>query len=230
VSVDLLTAYGSALTIGLLAGATHCSLVCAPLLTTLVMGRGEGARDGLLAWLWLGCGRIVGCGLLGALSYVCGRLLGEFGIAPWWRNGAIGLLLLGLAVVMFRSARTVGDGRQKCGKKTRGAASGDLRWPMLLAGGVLATVPCPPLLGVLGLGLTRPSAWQGALLLSLFGLGSSLSPLLVLCAGAGWFGRRLHRAAPHYRPLFRRTAAAVLLLLGIGWLLTGLFFDYAPPE
>jgi sulfite exporter TauE/SafE len=93
---------------------------------------------------------------------------------------------------------------------------------MLLAGGVLATVPCPPLLGVLGLGLSSPSAWQGALLLGLFGLGSTLSPLLVLCAGAGWFGRRLHHAAPHYRPLFRRTAGVVLSLLGIGWLLAGL--------
>lgn len=96
---------------------------------------------------------------------------------------------------------------------------------MLLAGGVLATVPCPPLLGVLSLGLSSPSAWQGALLLALFGLGSTLSPLLVLCAGAGWFGRRLHLAAPSYRPLFRRTAGVVLLLLGTGWLLAGLFIN-----
>ena len=191
--IDSLTVYGSALTIGLLAGATHCTLVCTPLMTTMVLGRGEGARDGLLAWLWLGCGRIIGCSLLGVL-----------------------------ALMMFRSANAVASGHQGCGKHKQRAATTGLRWPMLLAGGVLATVPCPPLLGVLGLGLNSPSAWQGALLLAMFGLGSTLSPMLVLCAGAGWFGRRLHRAAPHYRPLFRRTAGTVLLLLGLGWLLAGL--------
>ncbi len=217
-SIDSLTVYSSALTIGLLAGATHCTLVCTPLITTLILGRGEGTRDGLLAWLWLGCGRIIGCGLLGAVSYGCGQLLGEFGVSPWWRHGAVGGLLLVLALVMFRSARAVADGHQGCGKHKQRSAAG-LRWPMLLAGGVLATVPCPPLLGVLGLGLTSPSAWQGALLLALFGLGSTLSPLLVVCAGAGWFGRRLHRAAPHYRPLFRRTAGSVLLFLGLCWFL-----------
>ncbi|OEU76299.1 MAG: hypothetical protein BA869_12725 [Desulfuromonadales bacterium C00003107] len=224
-SLGFLTVCGSALTIGLLAGATHCTLVCTPLMTTMVLGRGEGARDGLLAWLWLGCGRIIGCSLLGAISYGCGQLLGEFGVSLWWRHGVVGGLLLVLALVMFRSASAVAEGHQGCGKHKQRSATAGLRWPMLLAGGVLATVPCPPLLGVLSLGLSSPSAWQGALLLALFGLGSTLSPLLVLCAGAGWFGRRLHLAAPSYRPLFRRTAGVVLLLLGTGWLLAGLFIN-----
>lgn len=87
--------------------------------------------------------------------------------------------------------------------------------PLWVVGALFALVPCPPLLAMLGCASQAGSPWSGSLLLMLFGLGTAVSPLLLVGVLAGVFSQRIRSLAPQHTLLFQRTSAVLLILLGI---------------
>jgi sulfite exporter TauE/SafE len=127
-------------------------------------------------------------------------------------------VLLGSLLLFQRSAwgrRCQGALSRCAGPKDHGNA--------VLFGLVIACSPCAPLLAVLGFIALISDTWvKGVVYMSAFGLGTVLSPLILLAAGAGWaagFLKKYERAAFFLKVL----CGAVLLLLGARFLITGIF-------
>ena len=55
----------TALLFGITSGISQCTVVCAPFISTYVMGTRKGAADGLKSFLVFSAGRVFMCALLG---------------------------------------------------------------------------------------------------------------------------------------------------------------------
>lgn len=190
--------------LGISLGLTACTVTCLPFIGTWVLGRNSATGGSLGDALVFLSGRLVAYGALGAGAGFLGTwFLGQ--LATGWGNGAIGLASLAAGLVL---ALPVREGRHCAVRKMAGRTS-----PFFL-GVALTLIPCAPLATLLATCAAAGSAGQGWVLGSLFGLGTLLSPLLVLIPATGGFGRRLVERNPWLARWLRFGAAAVLILLG----------------
>ena len=80
---------------------------------------------------------------------------------------------------------------------------------------LIGLVPCPPLIALLIFSATVGSAGTGLVLGLLFGIGTVISPIIIIAAAAGWFSDRVAKEAPVMRIGVRRVAGLMLVALGI---------------
>ena len=50
---------------------------------------------------------------------------------------------------------------------------------------------------------------------ALFGIGTAVSPLIIICVLAGWFSGKIKTRALQYRMMFQRMSGVILILLGV---------------
>ncbi|MDL1963221.1 MAG: sulfite exporter TauE/SafE family protein, partial [Deltaproteobacteria bacterium] len=55
---------------------------------------------------------------------------------------------------------------------------------------------------------------SGGIIMALFGIGTTVSPLIIICVLAGWFSGKLKTEAPQHRMMFQRISGLILILLG----------------
>jgi sulfite exporter TauE/SafE len=168
-------------------------------------------------------GRVVTYGLLGlAVGLAGGAFLVEGVYALW------GAIFFGVAVALIGIWIAV---RRRPGSACgcRGEASWAQRlWhrvePREGDGGELSAagmglliglVPCPPLIALLVFSAAVGSAGTGLVLGLLFGVGTVISPIVIVAAAAGWFSERIAKEAPVMRSGVRRVAGLMLVVLGI---------------
>jgi sulfite exporter TauE/SafE len=214
----------SALFLGLIYGATYCTLTCSPIIASYIIGSDRGSRRGIWLSVIFNSGRVVTYGLLGlAVGLAGGAFLVESVFALW---GAIlfgaSLAIIGLWIA-FR--RRPGDLGCSCAKE---ASWIDRIWhriePREGDGGemsavgmglLIGLVPCPPLIALLVFSAAVGSAGTGLVLGLLFGVGTVISPIIVIAGAAGWFSDRIAKEAPVMRFGIRRFAGLMLVVLGI---------------
>jgi sulfite exporter TauE/SafE len=80
---------------------------------------------------------------------------------------------------------------------------------------LIGLVPCPPLIALLVFSAAVGSAGTGLVLGLLFGIGTLVSPIIIVAGMAGWFSERIEREAPLLRPTVMRVAGLMLVVLGI---------------
>jgi sulfite exporter TauE/SafE len=193
--------------------------MCAPVMSTYIMGAGRNAKDGLQSFMVFTLGRVFVYAALGAVSGAIGRALMDsteaVRYAGWICSAA--LILIGLLML----ARPVQGGCSGCKNRpgmlnfvSRRVAFNPTAH-MILLGAMFSLVPCPPMAAMLLFSMGMPSIFSGALVMSLFAVGTALSPLLVICALAGWLSRGMRRSAPpRYAMLFQRLSGALLIAFG----------------
>jgi sulfite exporter TauE/SafE len=214
----------SAFFIGVIYGATFCTLTCSPIIASYIIGSDRGTRRGILLSCIFNGGRVATYGLLGlAVGLAGGAFLVEGVYALW------GAIFFGIALafigVWIAIRRRPGELGCACAKE---ASWVDRIWhrvePREGDGGELSAVgmglliglvPCPPLIALLVFAAAMGSASTGLVLGLLFGLGTLVSPIIVIAAAAGWFSDRVAKEAPAMRFGVRRVAGALLVLLGI---------------
>ncbi len=219
--------YLGALIGGLTYGLAVCTATCLPYVASYIAGTGANFRKGVGITLTFNSGRIIAYALIGGLVGLFSGLFRLFvsasTISPFQMYSSIafgivtiiigGYILLKLKTKTTCNAQPIPNPRVN-GKTGRfgfdyGAFSLGLSRGLII---------CPPLIALLIYSLPFASPLGSVGLAVLFGLGTTISPILLLGGLTGWL---LHKA-----PLFKKwlsiAGAGILILLGTVTLITAI--------
>jgi sulfite exporter TauE/SafE len=222
--------YLEAFAVGLFYGIAFCTSACLPYIASYIAGIGAGFRKGVIVTLIYNSGRITAYALiggsLGILSGAFRLFLSESSISPFqeYSSYALGIVTIVVGISIFLKSRSPScdcsseDNKKLDAQKTGGRF--DVRaFSLGLSRGLIV---CPPLLMLLLYSVSFAAPIDSFVLAVLFGLGTAMSPILLLGGVTGWL---LNKA-----PLFRRwisiAGAGILIALGVGTLVNAIIFTY----
>jgi sulfite exporter TauE/SafE len=217
--------YIEAFTVGVLYGLAFCTSACLPYIASYIAGIGAGFRKGVLVTLIYNSGRIVAYalvgGLIGILSGVFRFLVDEAAFSSFqqYSSYAFGIVTIAIGASIFQknrlnSCQCNSNDTQQPAKTTGKSKRFDLRaFSLGLSRGL---VVCPPLLLLILYSLPFAAPVDTFAVAILFGLGTALSPILLLGGITGW----LLKKAPLFRKWITLGGAAILIVLGIATLAT----------
>ncbi len=211
--------YLAAFTAGLFYGLVFCTSACLPYIASYVAGVGAGFRRGIIVTLTYNVGRIAAYAMIGgAIGILSGSFrffVNQSSLLPLQQYSSIafGIVTIIIGAIILLKSRSLScnhAGKQimqqhlvKLGRFDFGAFS------LGLSRGLIV---CPALLALLLYSLTFAAPIDSLALAVLFGLGTTLSPLLLLGGATGW----LLNKAPLFRKWISRFGAVTLMLMGIG--------------
>ena len=196
-------------TLGLVYGATVCSMTCLSYLGPYLLGTGNGFRDGVLSSLSFGLGKICCYVFLGGLAGYLGR---QLTYSPALTL-AMGIILIGVAISMpFVTKRgcrdTCRQGRKRASLLTLGAAT--------------SLAPCPPVLAILTLAAGQGSMVTGMAFGLFYGLGIIISPLLLVGGGLSLVSQKLRQEVKSFMPYIQGLAMTIMILMGANIIYRGI--------
>jgi len=205
---------------GVLYGLVVCTASCLPYITSYIAGIGAGFRKGIGVTLIFSGGRLVSYALIGALVGLFSGLFRLFvstsAISPFqtYSSLAFGIvtIIIGASVLLkYRKPCecTSIDTKSMITKARSGRFGFDLgAFSLGLSRGLII---CPPLIALLIYSLPFSSPIGSVALAVVFGLGTVLSPILLLGGLTGW----LFNKAPLFRKWVALGGAGILILLGV---------------
>lgn len=210
--------YSAALFMGIAAGMGQCSVVCAPFLSTYIMGSREGILNGLKSFAAFTIGRILMCAALGlaagyiGTAFLCidshfGYVLTAFGAVMI----LIGFLMI-IRPVCIRCEKTKEENEMSSLFSRHFTFNPTTH--LFIMGMAFAAIPCPPMGAMLLYSPQMPSLISSSIMMALFGVGTIVSPLIIISAAAGWFSKKIKVEAPQYRIVFQRLSGVILILPG----------------
>jgi len=218
ITVQFTTACFTALFLGISAGITHCYVYCAPVISTYIMGIGKNAIEGLKSYIVFSAGKIFMCSIIGfCAGYMEQTFIGRE------NNFYFGSVIFGITLILIGFLMLI---RPVCVCKKSGNKKSwfisFLRYfafkpaTQLFVGGIAsAIVPCPPMGAILLYSLKMSSTVSCGIMMALFSIGTTISPLVIISIAAGFFSGKLKTEVPEYRMMFQRISALILILLGV---------------
>ncbi len=214
--------YIEAFAVGLLYGLVFCTSSCLPYIASYIAGIGADFRKGVAVTLIYNIGRVTAYaligGLIGVLSGVFRFVVSEPSISPFqqYSSYAFGIVTIAIGVSILLKSKTASqDCNPECNKNMELKKIGerfDVRAFSL--GFSRGLIMCPPLAMLLLYSIPFATPVDSFALAVLFGLGTAISPMLLLGGVTGW----LLNKAPLFRKWISIVGAAVLILLGIATL------------
>lgn len=212
--------YLASLILGLLYGFTFCTSTCLPYVISYIAGIGAGFRKGFTVALIYNIGRVVAYALLGTVVGLSTVLISEEFLLSYQEYSSIAfgavIIVVG-AIILLRnpvncsySPTKKTDSMQFFDKLSKRF---DIR--AFFMGFTKGLVLCPPLIALLLYAVTF-SQIDCTILAVVFGIGTTLSPLLLLSGATGW----LLNKAPLFRTWISRIGGVFLVLMGISILFT----------
>lgn len=203
---------------GLAFGAGPCLASCGPILISYIVGTRKNILKGIKVYFLFSLARISVYLILGLGVF----FLGKFIIEAWVGRFSVYIYaVLGIFLVIMGGLTAGGRNlsQNRLGKSCRflhnNLVSHDKK-SIILMGLIIGALPCVPLLALSGyLGLVSKS-WVEALIYSLsFGLGTLLSPLLILSALAGLIPNFLAAQKQIYYKILSFICGLIIVFLGI---------------
>ncbi|MBU4152687.1 MAG: sulfite exporter TauE/SafE family protein [Proteobacteria bacterium] len=193
--------------LGLVSGATVCSLGCLPQLGPYLLGSADGFREGFYSTLSFLVGKLWVYAMWGGLAGGVGAaLLGQELHGERWAG--LFLVVAGILLPVFN--------RRKCPQKL--GAIGN-RGTLFTLGAATSLLPCPSLLGLLAVAAGSGSVVLGATSGASFGVGIVCSPLLIAGGGLGMLAGRLRLEVGGMQRIFQGFAMLMLISMGVRLLL-----------
>ena len=224
---ELSNPYLGAFAGGLLYGVAVCTASCLPYIASYVAGIGAGFRKGVGVTMVFSSGRIAGYALIGGavglFSGVFRLLTSSSAFAPFQIYSGIGFG----AVTIVIGVSVFWKSRKPCecntANKQKLVILGNRSWRGFDLGAfslglTRGLIICPPLIALLLYSLPFSTPIGSVGLAVLFGLGTSLSPMLLLGGMTGW----LLNKAPLFRKWVAIAGAGILIVLGISTLINAL--------
>lgn len=206
---------------GLLYGLAVCTASCLPIVTGYIAGVGAGFGRGVKITLIFNLGRVLAYALIGAIIGLFSGLfrlfVSEAAISPFqiYSSLAFGIVSIVIGTSIFLKARKPCDCNVQENKnrftKTGKAGRFGFDFGAFSLGLSRGLIVCPPLIALLIYSLPFASPVGSVGIAVLFGLGTTLSPILLLGGVTGW----LLNKAPLFRKWISIAGAAVLIGLGI---------------
>lgn len=198
---------------GLTMGVGPCLAFCAPALLSYIAGTKKSWLGGLKDILIFSLSRLVICAILGLLAGSIGYLLNEVISSPevnLIKYLGLGIFVLLLGIIMLLG----GKGFPFCCILHRETIEKSTK-SIILLGILIGLAPCLPLLGALSViaGVAKGPV-IGAFWGFSFGLGTVISPLIILAPIAGGLGR-LFSLKPIFSRTFSRLCGCFLIYFGI---------------
>ncbi len=203
---------------GLFYGLAFCTSACLPYVASYIAGIGAGFRKGLLVTLAYNSGRIIAYamigGAIGILSGAFRFLFSESSFLPFQRYSsfAFGIVSIIIGTIILLKVRKPICPQASSSNVQPNPIGMSQRFDFgaFSLGLSRGLVVCPALLALLAYSLPFATPIDTFAIAILFGLGTALSPLLILGGATGWL---LNKA-----PLFRRWISLFggLLLIALG--------------
>lgn len=210
---------------GLLYGLIVCTASCMPYIAGYIAGIGAGFQKGVGVTLIFNSGRIAGYALIGGsvglLSGLFRLFVSNEALSPFqiYSSAAFGIVTIIIGASVFLKYRSPCDCNLRDNKTVlmqRKIGSFDYR--AFLLGLSRGLIICPPLIALLIYSLPFSNPIGSVGLAVLFGLGTTLSPILLLGGVTGW----LLNKAPLFRKWISIAGAGILIMLGIVTLINSL--------
>ena len=199
---------------GLLLGSGPCLATCGPVLISYITATRQNPKQAILIWLLFSLSRVCIYLILSLFIFILGEFLVKKNIAYISRYiyifGGIIIALIGIFTIIKDSTGT----RRICPIVPGGLSQRLSRIHPITLGVIMGLLPCAPLLSVLSyIGLISP-AWQWCIFYSLvFGLGTLISPLILLALGAGVVPKILFNKPRIYR-ILRIICGVIIVFFG----------------
>jgi len=211
--------YFAAFAFGLLNGLVFCTSTCLPYVASYIAGIGADFRKGVAVTLLYNMGRVAAYaligGLIGIFSGVFRFVVSESSISPFqqYSSYAFGIVTIVIGIsILLKSRSSSHNCNPECNKnlglkKTVGRF--DVRAFSL--GFSRGLVVCPALVLLLLYAIPFATPLDSFVLAVLFGLGTAISPMLLLGGVTGW----LLNKAPLFRKWISIAGGGMLIVLGI---------------
>ena len=200
---------------GFVIGAGPCLFICAPILLPYVAGTRRTWQEGLRAALIFGFTRLLVYSFLGGIVGYVGYYIFKhiFYNRVWgkylWVAGGLFIILLGILIILGKWIRN-----PVC-RFLQKQALEDSTKSMIFLGVVIGVSPCLPLLAVLTeIMFLAKDFFQGFAYGFAFGVGTVISPLLLLSALIPFISSTLFRSEWSFR-IFNFLCGVLLVLVGV---------------
>jgi cytochrome c-type biogenesis protein len=213
--------YLASLALGLFYGFAVCTSSCLPYLASYIAGIQAGFRKGLTVTAIYNAGRVAAYAVIGTIAGLLRTLVDDAFFETYQAIFSVifAIVIIAIGVNIFFKKGSCSS----CVPKNIASQGGlegfkqkfDVR--AFFMGFTKGFVLCPPLIAFLLYALTNYQA-NTTVLAVLFGLGTALSPMLILAAVVGW----LLEKAPLFRKWTSILGGVVLVLLGVSVLVLGL--------
>lgn len=186
-----------AITLGFLYGVGPCTLSCAPLVVPLIMSTAKNSKQGIWLSLVFSFGRVLSYIVLGALTGFLGYVLIKI-----VSKKILGVFLILLGILLFFKIQNKCILKSKIRITSSSIALG--------TGFVYGMAPCQPLIALLGLTAASSSAFTGLFMGLAFGIGTILSPIIILGFFSGWFAKQ-----KEFKEIIPYVSGVFLMIMGI---------------
>lgn len=197
--------------LGVIYGATLCTVTCLPYLGPYILSTGNGFKDGLYSSFTFLAGKLITYIIMGGMAASLGaELLSENETAAKYLTGAV-LLVVGGSMLLSR-------GDDKSCKRRHGAVS---RTPLVMLGISTSMLPCPAVVAMFTFAVKSGSIAYGALYGGVYGAGVALSPLLIIGGGVSMIAEKLKIEVRGFMPYLRGISGILIALMGVKILAVG---------
>lgn len=190
--------------LGLLYGATTCSITCLPYLSPYLLATGKGFKDGILSSFTFVLGKLFTYALLGSLAGYLGYMFITENSSNVRFIQGVTLITAGLSLPFINSGG--------CYKKTQimsRAAS------LFTLGVSTSLIPCLPLLTVLLLAAREGSVTWGLIYGFIYGLGIVISPTIIMGGILSLISKTIKAEARSFIPYFQGISILIMVIMGI---------------
>lgn len=214
--------YLASLVLGLFYGLTACTSACLPYLASYIAGIGAGFKEGVIVTSYYNVGRIFAYAAIGTAVGLLRIAISDEVLLAYQQYASvvfgIGIVVIGVTVLLKKISNCncqPEQTQQGMGFLQNISQRFDIR--AFFMGFTRGLVVCPPLITLLVVALTL-SAVNLTLLAVLFGIGTAISPLLILGGATGW----LLNKAPDFREWLSKIGGALLIIMGFSVIVSGL--------
>lgn len=220
--------YVEAFAVGLLYGLVFCTSSCLPYIASYIAGIGADFRKGVVVTLIYNIGRVIAYaligGLIGIFSGVFRFVVSESSLSPFQQYSSYGFgivtMIIGISILLKSRSPTHDCNLE--GNKNLGLRKMDGRFDVraFSLGFSRGLIVCTPLALLLLYSIPFAAPIESFVVAVLFGLGTALSPMLLLGGVTGW----LLNKAPLFRKWISLAGGGTLIVLGVFTLVNTIFF------